>query len=52
MNMLLLAPSIQEEIILSDNQRLSKIPEYKLRNVTSQADWQKQRQLWDNLIKA
>jgi len=52
MNMLLLAPSIQEEIILSDSQRLCKIPEYKLRNVTSQADWQKQRQLWKELIKA
>ncbi|MDP8265749.1 MAG: zinc ribbon domain-containing protein, partial [Candidatus Aceula meridiana] len=50
MNMLLLSPSIQEEIIFSPNKRIAEIPEYKLRNIASEADWQKQSQLWQELL--
>jgi hypothetical protein len=33
MNLLLLAPKIQEEIICSKNEIISSIPEYKLRDI-------------------
>lgn len=51
MNMLLLSPRIQEEIICSENKTLASIPEYKLRCIIYEADWQKQSQLWQNLLK-
>jgi len=51
MNMLFLSPIIQEEIICSDNKAISLIPEYKLRSVTNEADWKKQTQMWQNLLK-
>jgi len=51
MNMLFLSPIIQEEIICSDNKAISLIPEYKLRPVTNEADWKKQNQMWQNLLK-
>jgi len=50
MNMLLLSPSIQEEIICSPNKRITAIPEYKLRNITNETDWQQQGQLWRELL--
>jgi hypothetical protein len=51
MAMTLLSPSIQEEILLGENECLSEIPEYKLREVTSETDWQIQRNLWDKLLQ-
>jgi DNA invertase Pin-like site-specific DNA recombinase len=51
MNMLFLSPVIQEEILCSDNKALSLIPEYKLRPVTNEADWKKQNQMWQSLLK-
>ncbi len=51
MNMLLLSPKIQEEIISADNAILTSIPEYKLRSVMNEADWQQQGQLWRELVK-
>ncbi len=51
MNMLLLSPQIQEEIIAADNAILVSIPEYKLRSVINEADWQQQGQLWRELVK-
>ena len=51
MNMLLLSPEIQEEIISSDSAILASIPEYKLRSVINEADWQQQGQLWRELVK-
>ncbi len=52
MNMLLLSPKIQEEIITADNATLVTVPEYKLRNVTNEPDWLQQDQLWRELAKA
>ena len=49
MNLLLLCPSIQEEIILSSNKQLFKIPEYSIRQIIKESDWDKQRILWKNL---
>jgi len=50
MNMLLLSPQIQEEIIYSDNTTISLIPEYKLRPIINEANWQKQSQMWIELL--
>ena len=52
MNMLLLSPKIQEEIISSDSAVLASIPEYKLRSVINEADWQQQDQLWRELLNS
>ncbi len=48
MNLINLAPDIQEEILL---QRLKSkvVTERHLRSVTSEVSWQRQRQLWHNL---
>ncbi|MGA2775139.1 MAG: recombinase family protein [Candidatus Omnitrophota bacterium] len=51
-NMLLISPRIQEEILLSDNKALSNIPEYKLRDITKELDWNKQQEIWNNLLKS
>ena len=51
MNMLLLSPAIQEEIICSENKAIAFIPEYKLRPIANEADWQKQGQMWQTPLK-
>jgi len=51
MNMLLISPHIQEEIICSAKPNLKQIPEYKLRGLTSEPSWQKQHEIWQELIK-
>lgn len=51
MAMTLLSPSIQEDILLGESERLSEIPEYKLREITSKTDWQIQKNLWDKLLQ-
>jgi len=51
-NMLLLSPRIQEEILLSDSKALFNVPEYRLRDITTEVDWSKQQGLWDKLLKS
>lgn len=51
-NMILISPQIQEEILLSDNKALFNVPEYKLRDVSIEMDWNKQRDIWNNLLKS
>lgn len=51
-NMLLISPRIQEKILLSEDKALSSIPEYKLRDITKELDWNKQQELWNNLLKS
>jgi len=50
--MLLLAPKIQEEILLSDNKELYNVPEYKLRDIFSEVSWEKRQVLWNQLLKS
>jgi len=50
MTMTLLSPAIQENILLGENECLSAIPEYKLREVTNETDWQIQKSIWDKLF--
>lgn len=52
MNMLLLSPRIQEDIICSAGKKIAPIPEYKLRPIINEADWQKQGQMWQALQKS
>ena len=51
MAMTLLASPIQEDILLLENEHISRIPEYKLREITSEVDWQIQRNLWNKLLQ-
>ncbi|MFH0839087.1 MAG: zinc ribbon domain-containing protein [Candidatus Omnitrophota bacterium] len=51
-NMLLISPRIQEEILLSDNKVFFNIPEYKLRDITKEVDWNKQQEIWNTLLKS
>ncbi len=51
MNLLLLAPKIQEEIICSKNEIISSIPEYKLRDIAFELTWNKQLEMWQELLE-
>ncbi|MDP3787073.1 MAG: recombinase family protein [Candidatus Omnitrophota bacterium] len=51
MNSLMLAPSIQEEILLSDDKNISLIPEYKINEICRELDWEKQKEKWQKLLK-
>ena len=51
MNLLLLAPTIQEEILCSENENISLIPEYKLRDIAFELNWDKQFEMWQDLLK-
>ena len=50
-SLLLLSPKIQEEIILSDAGLISSLPEYKLRQVINEIDWEIQHKFWQELLK-
>jgi len=50
MNMLMLAPSIQEDILLSDNANISLVPEYKVHEICREMVWEKQKEMWQKLI--
>jgi site-specific DNA recombinase len=52
LGLLHLAPSIQTEIITTEPNALSEIPEYKLRDLSAEADWNKQTILWQELKQA
>jgi DNA invertase Pin-like site-specific DNA recombinase len=52
LGLLHLTPSIQTEIITANPNILSKIPEYKLRDLSAEADWNKQSAFWKELKQA
>jgi hypothetical protein len=49
MSLLFLSPRIQEEIITQNNKLLFEIPEYKLRTIIDELDWDKQYAMWQKL---
>jgi hypothetical protein len=49
--MLQISPQIQEEILFSNDKALFNIPEYKLRDVSVEVGWKKQREIWNNLLQ-
>lgn len=51
MSLLFLSPRIQEEIILQNDSCLFEIPEYKLRIITEELDWDKQYATWHKLAQ-
>lgn len=51
MSLLFLSPRIQEEIILQNDPSLFEIPEYKLRSITDELDWDKQYATWQKLAQ-
>jgi hypothetical protein len=51
-NMTDISPRIQEEILFSQDKRLYRIPEYKIRDVISEIEWEKQEQIWNSLLKS
>ena len=51
MSLLFLSPRIQEEMILQNDPCLFEIPEYKLRIITDELDWDKQYATWQKLAQ-
>lgn len=51
MNSLMLAPSIQEEILISNNKNISLIPEYKINKICRELNWEKQNEKWTKLLE-
>ncbi|MBL7196967.1 MAG: hypothetical protein ISS47_02580 [Candidatus Omnitrophica bacterium] len=49
MNFVNLAPSIQEEILVSKNNKINELTEYKIHDITTEVDWKKQNKLWKEL---
>ncbi|MBF0490398.1 MAG: recombinase zinc beta ribbon domain-containing protein [Candidatus Omnitrophica bacterium] len=52
LGLLNLSPSIQTEIITADPQYLSNIPEYKLRDLSAEINWNSQSSLWQKIKQA
>jgi len=46
LNMLMLSPTIQAEIIHANSEDLDPIAEYKVRDLSFEIDWNKQEELW------
>jgi len=46
MNLLFLASSIQEEILLCDSKTIQNLTEYGIRKISTEIDWVKQRISW------
>jgi len=48
--MLILSPKIQEEILFGSNDIINAIPEYKVNLITKEPDWGKQYEIWRPLV--
>ena len=51
LDLLLLCPEIQQEILLSENKKLGSIGEYHVRRIVKEPLWEKQTSMWDSLLK-
>lgn len=49
MSLMLLAPGIQEEILLSANENICDLTERRIRKVAMEVDWEKQKESWKTL---
>ncbi len=49
LGLLHLSPAIQTEIIDGNQESLCAIPEYKLRDLSSEVDWSKQSEIWKTI---
>lgn len=51
MNLLFLAPDIQEEILFSDEGKVLQLTEHKIRKIPMEVSWAKQREMWNEICK-
>jgi hypothetical protein len=51
MNLLFLAPDIQEEILFSDKGKVLQLTEHKIRKIPMEVNWAKQREMWNGICK-
>ena len=51
LNLLFLSPSIQKEILLSNDEKIRALTEHKILAITKEIDWEKQQALWNAIIK-
>ena len=49
-NLLNLAPAIQQEILLSEDTKLHQVTEFDIRDIAMEMDWQKQTAMWKTLL--
>ena len=49
MNLLFLAPDIQEEILLSEDKMLFYLSELKVEKIAQEVDWRKQKEIWKEI---
>jgi hypothetical protein len=52
MDLLLLCPRIQQEILLSEDKKLYSLGEYHVRSIVKEPLWDKQVEMWDALLKS
>lgn len=52
LGLLHLSPSIQEQIMTDNSPLLDSIPEYKVRDLSSEPDWAKQSSIWQELVSS
>jgi len=51
LNLLFLSPSIQKEILLSNDEKIRALTEHKILAITKEIDWEKQQATWKDLLK-
>ncbi len=51
LNLLFLCPTIQKEILLSNDKKICSLTEHKILAVTKEIDWEKQQTIWNELLK-
>ena len=51
LNLLFLSPSIQNEILISNDEKIRALTEHKILAITKEIDWEKQQTLWNDIIK-
>ena len=51
LNLLFLSPSIQKEILLSNDEKIRALTEHKILAITKEIDWEKQQAAWNDIIK-
>ncbi len=49
-NLLNLAPVIQQEILLSDAPKIHQVTEFHIRDIAMEMDWQKQTAMWKTIL--
>jgi len=52
MDLLLLRPAVQQDILLSQNKKLYSLGEYNVRGIVKEPLWEKQIEMWDALLKS